>query len=58
MPRPDFFSQIQSNDKTENLQSALIRLIEKVMRHPNTASEKRHKLARLRAYIDIQLKNF
>lgn len=55
--RPNFFKEITTERKTVDLRESLISLIQEVMDDKNTTDEERHTLARLRAYIDIQLKS-
>lgn len=51
----DFFSQITTENKTQDLKAALLDLIYKVMNDPNTTEEQNSSLARLYSFININL---
>lgn len=53
----DFFSQIKTSDKKVGFQKSLLHLCEKMMAE-NLTENQRMRLAQLRAYIDINFKDF
>jgi cell division protein FtsL len=54
----DFYKSIPTQDKTIDLQKNLDKLLSKVLKDKKTSKEKKKKVARLLAYVRINLENF